>query len=117
MMQKTWLKLIKFMIWLQKAPISQKTAQQYSKDPGSAARGGDVGFFSKEGMVKEFADAALKGKVGEILKPVKTNFGYHIIKVTGRINNKYVVEKIVNRLNHLLLQSKRTHRMLTILLS
>lgn len=73
-----------------------KAAQQYSQDPGTAQRGGDVGYFAKDAMVKEFSDAAMKGKVGEILKPVKTNFGYHIIKVTGRITNKYVVEKIVN---------------------
>jgi peptidyl-prolyl cis-trans isomerase D len=74
----------------------EKLAEQYSKDPGSAQRGGDLGWFGKGRMIKEFEDAVFKGSVGEIQKPVKTNFGYHIIKVTGRTDKKFVIEKIVN---------------------
>jgi parvulin-like peptidyl-prolyl isomerase len=71
-------------------------ARQYSKDPGSAQRGGDLGWFGKGMMVKEFEDACFNGKVGEIQKPVKTSFGYHIIKVTDQSTSKYIVEKIIN---------------------
>ncbi len=75
-----------------------KLAKEYSKDPGSASKGGDLGYFSKGMMVKPFEDAAFNGKVGEILKPIKSDFGYHIIKVVDRTDKKYIVEKIVNQI-------------------
>jgi parvulin-like peptidyl-prolyl isomerase len=71
-------------------------AIKYSKDPGSGKNGGDLGWFGKGMMVKEFEDACFSGKVGEVQKPVKTSFGYHIILVTDQSSNKYVVEKILN---------------------
>ncbi len=71
-------------------------ARQYSKDPGSALRGGDLGWFGKGQMVKEFEDACFNGGLNVVQKPVKTTYGYHIIKVTDRINKKFVVERIVN---------------------
>ncbi len=59
-------------------------ASQYSQDPGSASRGGDLGWFGKGMMVKPFEDACLKGSVGQIVGPVRTQFGLHIIKVLGK---------------------------------
>jgi len=73
-----------------------KVASQVSRDPGSAMRGGDLGWFGKGQMVPEFDKAAFSGKVGEIQKPIKTNFGYHIIKVTSKSSKKYIVERLVN---------------------
>jgi len=71
-------------------------AAENSSDPGSAARGGDLGWFGKGAMVKEFDEACFSGNLNEVQKPVKTNFGYHIIKVTGQSDSKYVIEQIVN---------------------
>ncbi len=73
-----------------------KLAQQNSGDPGSAVKGGDLGWFGKGDMVPEFDKAVFNGKVGVVQKPVKSKFGYHIIKVTGKSENRFVVEKIVS---------------------
>ncbi len=59
-------------------------AKTESDDTGSAANGGDLGAFTRETMVKEFADAAFANPVGTVSEPVKTQFGYHLIKVDSR---------------------------------
>lgn len=58
-------------------------AKAYSKDPGSAEKGGDLGSFKRGDMVKPFATAAYEMKVGDVAGPVETEYGYHIIKLTG----------------------------------
>lgn len=58
-------------------------AKQDSNDPGSAAQGGDLGWFPRNAMVKPFADAVFGMKEGEIRGPIATDFGYHIIQLTG----------------------------------
>lgn len=75
----------------------EKLAKEKSDD-GSASKGGDLGWFGKGQMVKEFEAASFSGRIGKIQKPIKSQFGYHIIKVTGKSNKKYVVEKIVNEI-------------------
>jgi peptidyl-prolyl cis-trans isomerase D len=57
-------------------------AKEYSDDPGSAAMGGDLGLFQQGMMVPEFDEAVFTMKVGEVSEPVKTDFGYHLIKLT-----------------------------------
>jgi peptidyl-prolyl cis-trans isomerase C len=60
-------------------------SKQYSKDPGAASQGGDLGFFKKTEMVPEFADAAFALQPGQITQtPVHTQFGWHVIQVLGR---------------------------------
>ena len=60
-----------------------KLAKEFSQDPGSASQGGDLGFSERKVWVAPFADAAYSMKVDEIRGPVKTQFGYHILKLTG----------------------------------
>jgi foldase protein PrsA len=56
-------------------------AKQYSTDPSSKDKGGELGFFGRGQMVPQFQDAAFGAKVGQIVGPVKSPFGFHIIQV------------------------------------
>ncbi len=59
-------------------------AGQYSTDPGSADKGGDLGWFGRGAMVQEFEDTAFSLEPGETSDPVQTRYGYHIIRVIER---------------------------------
>lgn len=63
-------------------------AKANSQDPGSAAKGGDLGLFKRADMVKPFSDAAFSMKVGDISGVVQSEFGYHIIKLAGITETK-----------------------------
>ncbi len=73
-----------------------RTAMEISDDPGSASRGGDLGWFGKGQMIPEFENAVFDSPIGKVQKPIKTQFGYHIILVKDRTRQEYVVERIVN---------------------
>ena len=75
-----------------------KLAKEKSKDPG-AAEGGDLGYFTKDQMVPEFADVAFKMYPGQLSNPVKTQFGWHVIKVEDkRIKQPPEFEKVKDQI-------------------
>jgi peptidyl-prolyl cis-trans isomerase C len=65
-------------------------AKKYSKDPSAAQNMGDLGFFTRSRMVPPFADAAFSMNKGDISQPVKTPFGFHVIKVVDKREGKAV---------------------------
>jgi peptidyl-prolyl cis-trans isomerase D len=69
-------------------------AKQYSTEPAASNTGGDLGWFGKGRMVKPFEDAALSGRPGQVIGPVKTQFGIHVIKIEGRDNRELQVASI-----------------------
>jgi peptidyl-prolyl cis-trans isomerase C len=83
-------------------------AKEKSKDPG-AADGGDLGYFVKEQMVKEFAEVAFKMYPGQTSNPVKTQFGWHVIKVEDRREKKAPeFESVKDQLDQFLARKAQT---------
>ncbi len=74
-----------------------KLAKEYSKDTANANKGGDLGYFTRDKMVKEFADKAFSMKKGEISDPVKTSFGYHIIKVDDKKDSAEALKEEISK--------------------
>lgn len=89
-----------------------EAARKYSKDP-SAANGGSLGTFPKGVMVKEFQDGLDSLKVGEISKPVKSQFGYHIIKLDN-VNNEEAkaFEEVKDQVYQMYIMVKRQEKYL-----
>ena len=81
-------------------------AKENSDDPGSGSQGGDLGFFGKGKMVPEFEEAAFSLKVNEISDIVESEFGYHIIRVTDKVDEQVPLEEVKNEINTLLLEQK-----------
>ena len=88
----------------------KEMVKEYSTDKGSVKSGGDVGYFKKNGkMVSEFSNAAFKLDVGEISEPVKSQFGYHIIKVTDKKEARTkTLEEVKNQIKQSIKNSKQS---------
>ena len=83
-------KIEKILERIKKGEDFAKLAKEYSQDPGSAQRGGDLGWFEEGMMVKEFEKAAMSLEKGEISPIVKTEYGFHIIKVEDKKPGKTI---------------------------
>ena len=70
-------------------------AKKYSQDPGSAANGGQLGFYSRGELAPEYEAAALSMKPGEISMPVETQFGFHLIQLQEKRGNTYKTRHIL----------------------
>lgn len=90
---------------LDKGEDFAKLANQYSKDTGSAQKGGDLGWFGAGKMVPEFENAAYKLKKNEISEPVKSQYGYHIIQLLDK-KEKESYDKMKDKLEYQLKVSK-----------
>ncbi len=73
-------------------------AREHSDDPGSARRGGDLGWFGRGRMVEPFEKAAFSAPIGRVVGPVETRFGYHLIEVTGRSSVEVQIADLAMRL-------------------
>ena len=85
----------------------ENAAKKYSKCP-SSNNGGSLGEFGRGQMVKEFEDVAFGLNIGEISQPVRTQFGYHLIRLDGKTDSKtYSFDEIKDQLKAQLLQEKQ----------
>ena len=90
-------------------------ARDNSDDPGSKDNGGDLGYFNKGQMVKEFEDAAYSLKINEYTKePVKTSYGYHIILKTGEKEKAELKNAKEDIIEKLLVQKKEEDKTISI---
>ncbi|HTT47740.1 MAG TPA: peptidylprolyl isomerase [Pseudolabrys sp.] len=77
-------KIEAIIVRLKKGEDFEKVAKELTEDPSGKANGGDLGYFTKEQMVPEFSEVAFKLDKGQISEPVKTQFGWHVIKVEDK---------------------------------
>lgn len=95
---------------LAKAPDAdfQQLAEKHSKDPSAKNNRGDLGYFTRDRMVPEFTNAAFSAEDGQVVGPVKTSYGYHVIKVIERKSGKALsFEDAQHRVRNDLLQDIR----------
>jgi len=71
----------------------------YSDDPGSAPSGGNLGFTKRGSLVKEYEEAAYTLKVGEVSSPVRSQFGFHLIRLNEKLGEKISTQHILNIIN------------------
>ncbi len=91
-------------------------AKKYSQDPGTRDKGGDLGLFSRGQMIPEFEKAVFKLKVGEISPPIRTRFGYHIVRVSARIPAQVQpYKKVKEQVRKDLLEEKKNQRLMALL--
>lgn len=84
-----------------------KLAEEHSKDPGSKANGGTLGYLSKGQTVREFEEAAFSLEKGEVSKPVKSQFGWHVIKLEDRrMKPVPTFEEVKGQISHAMEQQK-----------
>ncbi len=75
----------------------EELAKKYSEDPGSAPKGGNLGFTDRGTMVPEFEAAAMKLKPGELSQPIESQFGFHLIELIERRGNRFNSKHILLR--------------------
>lgn len=85
---KTYEDALKVQERLQQGEDFAKLAQELSEDPGSKEQGGDLGWFARGAMVKEFEDAVFALPLNQISAPITTTYGVHIIQVLERESNR-----------------------------
>lgn len=87
-------------------------AKEYSNDPGSAARGGELGFVSRGDFVPQYEAVALKLQPGELSQPVESDFGFHLIQLIERRGNRYNSRHILLKPNSSELDIKHAEKFL-----
>ncbi|OKY74932.1 MAG: hypothetical protein BM485_10865 [Desulfobulbaceae bacterium DB1] len=97
---------------LKKGESFSRLAQKHSEDPGSAAKGGNLGFFGRGQMVKEFEDAAFATKPGETSEPVLTNFGWHLIHIVSKKEPEQLPLEKVSKQIEAKLKAERNEKVL-----
>jgi peptidyl-prolyl cis-trans isomerase D len=95
--QKNYEEAMKIYDQLKKGANFEQLAQQESADRGSAVKGGDLGWYGKHYMVAEFEKETFNAPIGALIKPFKTQYGYHIVKVTGRTHDKFALSPIIEQ--------------------
>jgi len=87
----------------------EDAAKKFSTCP-SGQKGGDLGTFGKGQMVKEFEDAAFAAEIGHVVGPVKTQFGYHLIKVEQKNDAQLsAFEAVADSIRNNLIQQKQNN--------
>lgn len=97
-LQEAYTKAVEIEKKLDEGADFAKLAEEYSEDPGSSERGGDLGFVSRGDLVKEFEEVAFALDEGEISDIVQSQFGFHIIQLLERQGEKVHVRHILIRL-------------------
>lgn len=79
---------------IKKGEDFENLAFEISEDPSAKQNKGDLGWFTKGAMVKEFEEPAMNGKVGDVIGPIKTQYGFHLLKVKGKSKKEFKIAEL-----------------------